>query len=73
MTFTCPFCGFESHNPTDQDQKYCVNCHVFVEDILASPPGVRRAMARFHRRFAETHPDEQVAALRAAAAWEPKD
>lgn len=31
---TCPKCGMTSHNPHDEEQKYCGNCHQFLEDDL---------------------------------------
>lgn len=30
--FTCPFCGFVSHNANDLRERYCVRCHLFVDD-----------------------------------------
>jgi hypothetical protein len=32
--FTCPFCGEISPNPFDIAQRYCVRCHVFVDDAI---------------------------------------
>lgn len=31
-TFTCPACGFTSHNPNDAKHRYCVRCHRFFDD-----------------------------------------
>lgn len=30
MTFTCPVCGITSHNPRDEEEGYCGNCHGFT-------------------------------------------
>jgi hypothetical protein len=30
--FTCPRCGWTSHNPHDAAERYCGHCHVFVDD-----------------------------------------
>jgi hypothetical protein len=30
--FVCPFCGFKSYNPNDKRERYCVRCHVFIDD-----------------------------------------
>lgn len=27
MAFTCPDCGMTSHNPNDEREGYCGNCH----------------------------------------------
>lgn len=27
MSFTCPVCGVVSHNPNDEREGYCGNCH----------------------------------------------
>jgi hypothetical protein len=35
-SFTCPFCGAVSPNPNDIAQRYCVRCHVFVDDEEAT-------------------------------------
>ena len=29
----CLRCGMTSHHPTDVEQRYCANCHVFLDDI----------------------------------------
>jgi hypothetical protein len=34
-SFTCPFCRAVSPNPHDVAQRYCVRCHVFVDDAIA--------------------------------------
>lgn len=31
-SFTCPICGFTSHNPNDARERYCGRCHAFVDD-----------------------------------------
>ena len=33
MKIKCPNCGMESYNPNDIENKYCGNCHAFLEDI----------------------------------------
>ena len=33
MSFTCPRCGVTSHHPKDEQESYCGNCHVFINDI----------------------------------------
>jgi hypothetical protein len=33
-TFTCPFRGAVSHNPSDADQRYRARSHVFIDDAL---------------------------------------
>lgn len=71
--FTCPFCGFVSHNPNDAAQRYCLRCHVFVDDVLSASPTVRRVMARFCRRLAETKPESAGSILQTAKAWEASD
>ena len=30
MAFTCPRCKMTSHNPNDEANEYCSNCHAFV-------------------------------------------
>lgn len=30
--FVCPRCGAVSHNPKDACERYCVRCHVFLDD-----------------------------------------
>lgn len=30
MSFTCPQCGMTSHNPDDEREGYCGNCHEFT-------------------------------------------
>jgi hypothetical protein len=30
--FTCPLCGFVSHNANDARERYCGRCHLFVDD-----------------------------------------
>jgi hypothetical protein len=30
---TCPICGKTSHNPNDESQRYCANCHSFYNEI----------------------------------------
>ena len=30
--FTCPRCGKTSYNIHDAEERYCGNCHVFVDD-----------------------------------------
>jgi hypothetical protein len=71
---TCPFCGFVSHNPNDALHRYCVRCHVFVDDVIAASPAVRRAMGRFCRalavRVTPGDGDRAERLLRTAAAWE---
>jgi len=32
--FQCPICGFVSHNPNDARERYCVRCHVFMDDQM---------------------------------------
>ena len=33
MSFTCPKCLMVSHNPNDERERYCGNCHrYFTED-----------------------------------------
>jgi hypothetical protein len=31
--FVCPRCGFNSYNSNDFRERYCVRCHVFVDDL----------------------------------------
>ena len=40
MAFTCPRCGMTSHNPDDEANGYCGNCHDFtgVEQKPAGEP-----------------------------------
>lgn len=33
-SYTCPFCGSESHNPHDAKELYCGRCHQFAGDAL---------------------------------------
>jgi hypothetical protein len=35
--FTCPFCGLVSHNANDMRERYCVRCHLFVDDPWPDP------------------------------------
>lgn len=30
MSFTCPVCFKTSHNPNDERERYCGNCHAFT-------------------------------------------
>lgn len=30
MPFTCPRCGMTSHNPNDEREGYCGNCHAWT-------------------------------------------
>jgi hypothetical protein len=47
---TCPFCGAVSHNPSDVAQRYCVRCHVFVDDAIETAERIDEAgWARFIR------------------------
>ena len=39
LSITCLFCGMTSHHPMDVRMRYCVNCHVFHDDI---PPEARK-------------------------------
>jgi hypothetical protein len=32
IAITCGRCGMTSHNPHDVENRYCANCHVFLED-----------------------------------------
>jgi hypothetical protein len=32
--FTCPRCGRTSHNINDVQERYCGNCHLFIEEEL---------------------------------------
>lgn len=32
MSYTCPYCGWTSHNPSDEKYRYCGNCQVFEDD-----------------------------------------
>lgn len=31
MSFTCPKCLLTSHHPEDERNRYCGNCHAFIE------------------------------------------
>jgi hypothetical protein len=31
--FVCPRCGMNSYNPNDFRERYCIRCHVFVDDL----------------------------------------
>jgi hypothetical protein len=33
---TCPVCGMTSYNPNDVQQRYCGNCHQFIDLLLAA-------------------------------------
>jgi hypothetical protein len=33
MSFTCPICSMTSHNPSDEKERYCGNCHLFIGDV----------------------------------------
>jgi protein-arginine kinase activator protein McsA len=33
-SITCPACGMTSHNPNDVTQRYCGNCHGYIDDML---------------------------------------
>ncbi len=33
MSYTCLRCRRTSHNPNDEREKYCGNCHLFEEDV----------------------------------------
>lgn len=33
-SYTCPFCGRESHNPHDLEMLYCAACQCFADDAL---------------------------------------
>ena len=39
LAFTCPFCGRTSHNPNDVANRYCGNCHVWIDEIQDFPGG----------------------------------
>jgi hypothetical protein len=41
-SITCPRCGLTSHNPNDVANRYCGNCHVFLERPI--PPAVKRLL-----------------------------
>jgi hypothetical protein len=30
MSFTCPICDMTPHNPNDERERYCGNCHEFI-------------------------------------------
>ena len=30
MSYTCPRCGMVSHNPNDEAEGYCGNCHDYT-------------------------------------------
>lgn len=32
MAYTCPRCGMTSHNPHDEAERYCGNCHQYEDD-----------------------------------------
>lgn len=32
MSYTCKTCGMTSHNPHDEVNRYCGNCHQFEDD-----------------------------------------
>lgn len=32
MSYTCPYCQITSHNPNDEQHKYCRNCHKFEDE-----------------------------------------
>ena len=65
MSYTCAKCGLVSHNPTDEREKYCVQCHAFEDDDRAQK---QRAFARrlYAAMKAPTNP--QIARL-AKAVW----
>ena len=42
MSFQCDQCGMVSHNPTDEREGYCGNCHQWRSDM----EGARRRKAR---------------------------
>jgi transcription elongation factor Elf1 len=31
-SFTCPKCGMRSYNPNDVRERYCGNCHLFIDE-----------------------------------------
>ena len=33
-SITCPVCGYTSYNPNDVKNRYCGNCHVFIDDAV---------------------------------------
>lgn len=34
MSFTCPICNMTSYNKNDEINRYCGNCHVFIDDVI---------------------------------------
>lgn len=32
LSITCPRCGMTSHHPVDVAERYCGNCHTFMND-----------------------------------------
>lgn len=32
MSYTCPRCGAVSHNPHDENERYCGRCHEFEDE-----------------------------------------
>jgi hypothetical protein len=39
MSFTCPICGMTSHNPNDEREGYCGNCHDWTRELIIHRPG----------------------------------
>ena len=57
----------------DATERYCAWCHVFIDDVLDTPPKVRKAMAAVARKIAISYPDDRYRAERmerTAKAWE---
>lgn len=41
MSYTCPRCGMTSHNPNDEREGYCGNCHDWTrEEATLIPPKI---------------------------------
>jgi hypothetical protein len=61
MAYTCPKCGMTSHNPNDEREGYCGNCHDWtglssIEDIGVNlSPG--EVIVRAHRLVEDTAPE----------------
>jgi hypothetical protein len=55
--FICPICGFESFNPNDKRERYCVRRHVFIDDALDAPlksVAIERLIKEVRNEGAET-------------------
>ena len=55
---TCPQCGMTSHNPNDERERYCGNCHQYHDQMPRILPVISKrrqwlvlAAARLTRRL----------------------